>query len=301
VVKQRDALSRQLEELFRLRETDPERELQQQRLQYEARIQTQESMIKELTSQLARVEPLSRPGKSSVLHLLTREAADEEQKVLEKELARWQDTSKGKDLTISEQAKRIAELEQLGKDQQEELKMEIQRSKGLALRNTIEHQARGRAQTRPTRPSTNNPKNTQVIKLYEDLTNLLVHNVKFQPSQYLDLEESCFSCIYTYVDLEDVADEKKRKSLNLTLRFYHDLVDHSDTNAVTSLSQLREMVDYKPLELDKETEEFIEGLEFLGDSFTFKREQLPLFIDTLRRNLGDATQNGGEEEDINDD
>jgi hypothetical protein len=46
------------------------------------------------------------------------------------------------------------------------------------------------------------PKNTAVIKFYEDLTNLLVPGLRFEPGKYLNQEETCFTCIYTYMDLE---------------------------------------------------------------------------------------------------
>ena len=127
VESQRNALSHQLEELFRVRNTDAEQILEQQTLQYEARLQSmskrsltdsclmrsiaQEALIKELTAQAARVEPLTRSGKSSVLYLLTREAADEEKRAVERDLARLKDIMKEKDATIAENDKRIAELQ----------------------------------------------------------------------------------------------------------------------------------------------------------------------------------------------
>lgn len=73
-----------------------------------------QATVKELTSQLARVEPLSRTGKSSVLYLLTREAADEEKRDLVNEVNNWKDVVQEKDAVIADKNKRIAELEQLG-------------------------------------------------------------------------------------------------------------------------------------------------------------------------------------------
>lgn len=40
-------------------------------------------------------------------------------------------------------------------------------------------------------------------------------------------------------------------------------------------------VHYTPLELHKEPEEFVQSLGFLGDNFTFERDQLALFSRTL--------------------
>lgn len=68
-----------------------------------------------MNSQLARTEPLTRSGNSSVLHLLTRDAADEEKRLIEKELVRWKDVSKEKDGIIMDKDSRIAELEQAGR------------------------------------------------------------------------------------------------------------------------------------------------------------------------------------------
>jgi hypothetical protein len=61
------------------------------------------------------VEPLIRSGKSSVLYLLTREAADEEKRIIEKELAQWKDRAKDKDDIIDQNEGKIKELQQTGK------------------------------------------------------------------------------------------------------------------------------------------------------------------------------------------
>lgn len=50
-----------------------------------------------------------------MLHLLTRDAADEEKRLIEKELVRWKDVSKEKDGIIMDKDSRIAELEQAGR------------------------------------------------------------------------------------------------------------------------------------------------------------------------------------------
>jgi hypothetical protein len=69
-------------------------------------------LIKELTAQAARVEPLTRSGKSSVLYLLTREAADEEKRIVEKDLARLKDMVTEKDAIIADNNKQIAGYQQ---------------------------------------------------------------------------------------------------------------------------------------------------------------------------------------------
>lgn len=74
----------------------------------------QDALIKELTSQLARVEPLSRTGQAVALHFLTREAADEEKRAVEQDMSRLQEVIKEKDSVIDKKTKSIAELEQSG-------------------------------------------------------------------------------------------------------------------------------------------------------------------------------------------
>jgi hypothetical protein len=114
-----------------VRNTAAEESLDHQSLHYEARLNSecktywnrlqltlfnlaQEKLIQELTSQLARVEPLARSGKTSLLHFLTRDAADQEQRGLENEVNRWKDIAKAKDAIIAEKDKRITELERAG-------------------------------------------------------------------------------------------------------------------------------------------------------------------------------------------
>ena len=71
----------------------------------------QEEMIQELTSQLARVDSLTREGKTSTLHFLTREAADEERRGLETELAHVRAALRAKDKELEERDAQIKERE----------------------------------------------------------------------------------------------------------------------------------------------------------------------------------------------
>jgi hypothetical protein len=84
--------------------------------------------------------------------------------------------------------------------------------------------------------------------------------------------------------------------LSFFLRFYHELAEPDDTEPTTPKDRLVEMVQYTPLELDKESPAFIDRLDFLGDSFTFARTQLPLFFSTLQRNMASVSRddNGGD-------
>lgn len=62
----------------------------------------QEEMIQELTSQLARVDSLTKEGKISTLHFLTREAADEERRGVERQVEKLKQALRDRDKTISE-------------------------------------------------------------------------------------------------------------------------------------------------------------------------------------------------------
>lgn len=246
---------------MQVRHTAAEESLDHQSLQYEARLHSkynwnaillylknrniaQEKLIQELTSQLARVEPLARSGKTSLLHFLTRDAADEEQRGLENEIHRWKDIAKAKEAIIAEKDRRIAELERTGalnclyvdrpkskllaeRDVRYELNAEIERSKTLASK-AIRSQppgsgSRGRIRGGGGILGADDPRNAAVIKFYEDLTNLLVPNLKFEPGKYLGLEETCFTCIYTYMDLtkthNDESERGEEKSKFLCIGF----------------------------------------------------------------------------------
>jgi hypothetical protein len=74
----------------------------------------QELLIKKLTSELSQREPLTRTGKTSVLNLITREAADEEQRTKEKEITWWKQVAEEKESLLVQKDHRIAELEQQG-------------------------------------------------------------------------------------------------------------------------------------------------------------------------------------------
>ena len=70
-------------------------------------------MIDELTSQLARVDSLTRAGKTSTLHFLTREAADEERRGLEKKLQSLNETITEKDQEIAHREAKLSEQEDI--------------------------------------------------------------------------------------------------------------------------------------------------------------------------------------------
>ncbi len=179
-------------------------------------------MIRELTSQLARVDSLTRAGKTSTLHFLTREAADEERRGLEKELRRLQDVIKEKDAIIAERESRILDRERTSEDfcisdnsslntpflllkvktLQSDLDTEVAHNKALTSQRTNRDppSSATRGPKVPTTSRADDFKNGKVIRLYEDLTNLLVINVKHeQNGSYADAgEEFVYNIIFTH-------------------------------------------------------------------------------------------------------
>lgn len=59
-------------------------------------------MIGELTSQLARVNTLIQEGKTSTLHFITREAADEERKTIDRQNEKLKGLVKEKDKLLQD-------------------------------------------------------------------------------------------------------------------------------------------------------------------------------------------------------
>lgn len=206
----------------------------------------QEKLIQELTSQLARAEPLARAGKSSLLHFLSRDAADEEHRALEDEVARLKDIAKAKDAVIGERDRHVREMEQTGafcvayvlwlkvytytppeRELRFELAAEIERSKALVVKQPPGSATRGGG-ARPRGGGifgTDEPKNAAVIQLYEDLTNLLVPNMRFETGKYLDLDDKCFTCVYTYVDQTGNDQGAMEQSTHLSFREFHSIID----------------------------------------------------------------------------
>jgi hypothetical protein len=130
VEAQNKGLAKQLETLARLRESEPEKALQEQAAKYEAQVKgghssplsvailsispwsaAQETLINDLNSRLARVEPMARSGKSAILEFFSREAVDAEKKSLVKENAALSASIRDRDTSISEKNKKIEELE----------------------------------------------------------------------------------------------------------------------------------------------------------------------------------------------
>lgn len=71
-------------------------------------------LVEALTSQIAQKEVLAQHGKHSILHMITREAADEEQRTLERDIARLREALAEKEQALKEKDGQITELRQIG-------------------------------------------------------------------------------------------------------------------------------------------------------------------------------------------
>ncbi|KAI0374655.1 hypothetical protein BV20DRAFT_960794 [Pilatotrama ljubarskyi] len=272
VAVQRDKLAKQLEEVFRVRETAAEQLLHEYKAQVEESLERKEALIEELTAQLSKLQSSSKSDKSYTLHFLTREAAEEEKQALREENNLLRETIKQRDATIASKEKQIHSLQDEAKIMKRELDAEIERSKTLAARAPPPMAARQQ------KPAPSEFRNTPVIRLYEDMTNILVTSVKIEKSsEFPDLEEEIAACVYSYENEED----KKRFSLNFTLRSTYDRPEGVAPSVHLTKEQLEKKMKYEPKDLDKESPELVERLGFFKDPFMFKREQMTVFLKTL--------------------
>lgn len=92
-----------------------------------------------------------------------------------------------------------------------ELKAEIERSKVLSDKSVRTPQAAARSRIAGT--ASEDPKNAQVIRLYEDLTDLLVPNMKHQTNHGPGADELIFKCIYTYSEDDMSSTNSMQKSM----------------------------------------------------------------------------------------
>ena len=177
-----------------------------------------DSLIQELTGQLSKQSPSS-SNQSWTLHFLTREAAEEEKRALRDENARLKDVIKQHNALVAAKDQQITELKQEGTCPRphpapihrtftpltadltkKELNAEIERSKQLASRpGSVPHAVT------PNGPKAarGEPSNLPVIKLYEDMTNVLITHVTKEPSaDWPGIDEDVISCVYSYNNAE---------------------------------------------------------------------------------------------------
>lgn len=162
----------------------------------------------------------------------------------------------------------------------------------------------------------------EVIKFYEDLTNVLVTSVSVSPTlpfpQWPEFKVYTFMCTYTHVAEETLGTTTANPSQSSYLRalvsrlltqpfiglqfginsvwLRKEATDIDDPIPPKSKQELQAKCHYWPLNLEKETPKFKERLDFFNESFLFARDQMCIFIKTLGERLG-ATQSEGDTED----
>ncbi|OSD08335.1 hypothetical protein PYCCODRAFT_1356535 [Trametes coccinea BRFM310] len=295
--KERDKLAKQLDEVFRIRNTEPEQILEEYKSQFDENIQRKEALIQELTAQLSKLQSSSKSSKSYTLHFLTREAAEEEKQALREENLRLKEVIKQRDATIASKDKEIQALQENAKVMQKELDAEIERSKSLAARAPAPT-----AVARQHAPAPNEPRNTPVIRLYEDMTNILVTGVKIDKSpDFPQLDEEILSCIFTYnyqtPDSEDAAFCELLPPLNFSLRNVYELPPGAQPGVSLPRDKLILKVKYEPRDLDKESPDIVERLAFFKDPFMFARDQMTVFLKTLTDTVSGIFEPEGEGDD----
>lgn len=97
-----------------------------------------------------------------------------------------------------------------------ELQAEIERTKSLSSQRQPKIAARAR-RGRVLSPN-EDPKMAEVVRFYEDLTDLLVTDIKPQPARYLQLDDWLLTCLYTYQDVVGKGSSPAKSMLLFTFR-----------------------------------------------------------------------------------
>ncbi|KAI0028516.1 hypothetical protein K488DRAFT_89663 [Vararia minispora EC-137] len=267
VTAQREDLIQQMQDLTELRITDPERELQAATAQYEATLQgawPEEALHQATVEELARYQPLLAAGKSSLVHFLSREAADAEKAELQAAL----DRANARD---TEHERRIKELEDELTATKLERDAEIKRSKELQAAA-----ARGGSLGRATvsRKNGDDPLKSECIRLYEAMTNLLITDVKIEKGIHTVHPDCTFKCVFT----------SGAHSLSFLLESKWAL----DPDADPEEAQIICLDKFSPQELDKESDEFIKQLDYFSEAISFHHEQVSIMFSDMQRLVGSS-------------
>ncbi|KAI0780413.1 hypothetical protein BD413DRAFT_1576 [Trametes elegans] len=282
---QRDKLAKQLEEVFRVRNTDAEEILNDYKAQFSESMQRKDTLVQELTAQLSKLQSSSKSDKSYTLHFLTREAAEEEKQALREENHRLKEVIKQRDATIVGKEKQIHSLEEDVKATRRELDAEIERSKALLAKAPPPAVARHHVAPSDIR-------NAPVIKLYEDLTNILVTTVKIdQNPEFTHIDEEILACIYTY------RTETKEFSLYFTLRNVYERPPDKPLPPRPTKEDLLHKVKYEPRDLGMVQPEIADNLSFFKEPFMFAHDQMTVFLKTLTDTLSTILEPEGEIEE----
>lgn len=167
--------------------------------------------------------------------------------------------------------------------------------------------------------SPHGPLGEDVIKLYEDLSNFLVTKVvrgEVPHSAFPDFQEKTFHCTYTYVEPQAKGPNPSETPPRFTNRCHltsllgiqftlrHTWAAADEDTPVTSTNDLKAKMEYIPVNLENESDEFRAKLEFFKTPFLFERDQMHVFMKTMNERLSIINEGGDEsesEDQINDD
>ncbi|KAI0311601.1 hypothetical protein OF83DRAFT_1177414 [Amylostereum chailletii] len=275
VTSHRDAVIKQFEELQELRQTSQEEEIQRCRAQYESALRAKEGLVEELTAHIARIEPMLKPGRAPYLRFLTREAADKEQQAKQKEIDRLNQVISDQQAQLDEREEHYKVLEAQLRDTRAELTAEINRGKELVALKP----ARNPPGTVHTH---SDPKTGFAITLYEDITNLLITNLRVQPSQVEDVpaDDLIYTCVYTH--------PLTKLSLNFILEVGYKLENNTDHVALMGM--------HKPVGIENESEDFKQRLGYYSDVISFHYDQVDVYMKEIEQCLSPDEQDADPEQ-----
>jgi hypothetical protein len=144
---------------------------------------------------------------------------NEETQGLRDQVKTYQDAIRERDNTVKARDQEISELKASGTlsnffplleffdyipfcpvdDLRYELQAEIERGKSLSSQKQPDSASRARRGR--VLNQNEDPKMAEVVRFYEDLTNLLVTDIKPQPARYLQLEDWLLTCVYSHRDV----------------------------------------------------------------------------------------------------
>ncbi|GFZ47185.1 hypothetical protein JCM24511_04928 [Saitozyma sp. JCM 24511] len=277
---QRDGFSKQFEELSKLRTTDMESVFDKYKEKTALQAKTQTDLLANLSALneklQTKVQTLEKAVKAAISEPPAK-ADPKEVKALKEELARARSEMVAKD-------EKITSLER-------EYKAEVEHSRSLqASKASGSGSGSSAAAAQPSAASLSIPeeaeKDQQAIRLYEDLTDLNISNVKVRPAKHG--KEVVFNCVQT-VD---------KRSVNFKLRAF--LQPDPDLVAKRADNPWVSMLHYTPEHLDMERDtELLDRLGLFKTEFTMPREQVGMLWEQLKLRIsteGDFEAFGGEDD-----
>ncbi|KAH6886080.1 hypothetical protein BKA70DRAFT_1444636 [Coprinopsis sp. MPI-PUGE-AT-0042] len=249
-------LTEKLDELENTRTTKAEALLQEEQAQ--AHLPAQKVLIAELNAQLAGEAP-SRLGS---------------------EVA-----------TITELKGELGEAQQLAKSRDKQVRNLKEQVKKLRLKLEVESARAALLSEQPGRVGINSAseavsfstanfllQRARTIRLYEELTNVYLHGFKATKSVY-GTDNFSFNCIYVH---SDYANPDQSCTLNFELHI------RQEPRAGTPYRpgvKLEEVLHYQPIDLDTMPNEIVKKLDRLAEHVSFDRNNLRLFVRTLKDQL----------------